>query len=152
MPDAAAPDPHREAIEHRIRHHIARQGFMAHVGAEVVELSPGACTTSVARRPELLQNMGFFHGGCIAFLVDNASAIAASTLLRPGQLVLTSEFKLNYLAPARGEKLICRARVVKPGRSMTVAAADVYSVEDGVERHAAIALATIAVVAKPEKA
>jgi uncharacterized protein (TIGR00369 family) len=148
MPDAAPPDPEWQAIEHRIRHHISRQGFMAHVGAEVVSLAPGACVTRVTRRPELLQNMGYFHGGCIAFLVDNAAAIAASTLLRPGQLVLTSEFKLNYLAPARGEALLCRARVVKPGRSMTVAAADVYSIEYGGERHAATALATIAVVTK----
>jgi uncharacterized protein (TIGR00369 family) len=122
---------------------------MAHVGAQVEELAPGACTTSVTKRPELLQNMGYFHGGCIAFLVDNATAIAASTLLRPGQLVLTSEFKLNYLAPARGEKLLCRARVVKPGRSTTVASADVYSLENGTERHVATALATIAVVAQP---
>ena len=145
MSDAPA-DPAWEVMEHRIRHHIQTQGFMAHVGAEVMHLAPGECVTAVGKRPELLQNMGYFHGGCIAFLVDNAAAIAASTLLRPDQLVLTSEFKLNYLAPARGDRLICRARVVKPGRSMTVAAADVYSVENGEERHAATALATIAVV------
>jgi uncharacterized protein (TIGR00369 family) len=142
-------DPAWAALEDRIRNHIQRQGFSAHVGAEVELLSPGACTTSVTRRPELLQNMGYFHGGLIAYLVDNAAAIAASTLLRPGQVVLTSEFKLNYLAPARGEKLLCRARVLKPGRSMTVVSADVYSVEDGAERHAATALATIAIVNRP---
>jgi uncharacterized protein (TIGR00369 family) len=142
-------DPAWAALEDRIRNHIQRQGFSAHVGAEVESLAPGACTTSVTRRPELLQNMGYFHGGLIAYLVDNAAAIAASTLLREGQVVLTSEFKLNYLAPARGDKLLCRARVLKPGRSMTVVSADVYSVEDGVERHAATALATIAIVTRP---
>ena len=78
MRDQAAPDAHWAAIEDRVRNRIARHGFMAHVGAEVELLTPGACTTSVTRRPELLQHMGYFHGGCIAFLVDNATAIAAA--------------------------------------------------------------------------
>ena len=143
-------DPaHWAAIEHRVLNVVSQQGFMKHVGAAVVHLAPGECTTQVERRPELLQNMGFFHGGCIAFLVDNATAIAASTFLRAGQAVLTAEYKLNFLNPARGERLVCRAKVVKPGRTLSVVTCDVYSVEDGVEKHAATALATIAVVTLP---
>lgn len=127
-----------------LRARLADQGFMGHVGAEVDELSPGVCVMAVNRRPELLQQQGFFHGGVTAFLVDNATTVAAATVR--GQGVLTAEFKLNLLAPASGERLICRARVVKPGRQVSVVAADVYCVIDGVEKHTATALASIAMI------
>ncbi len=135
--------------ERQIRMRVGQQGFSNHVGAVLEDLAPGACSISVTRRPELLQQHGFLHGACVAFLVDNATTVAAATLLRPGQAVLTAEYKLNFLAPARGERVVCRARVIKPGRSMSIVQADVFSIEDGVERHAAVALATIAVIASP---
>ena len=104
---------------------LEHSGFMAHIGAVVDEIAPGSCTISVARRPELLQALGYLHGGVIAFLIDNAVSIAAATLLRPGQAVLTAEFKVNFLAPARGARILSRGRVLKPGRTTTVAVADV---------------------------
>ncbi len=122
------------------------QGFMRLIGAEIDSVAQGACTLSVAKRPELLQQHGMFHGGVTAFLIDNATGIAAATMTRPDQAVLTAEYKLNLLSPALGERLICRARVVKPGRRMIVVAADVFSIADGKEKHTATALATIAVV------
>ncbi len=122
-----------------------RQGFMAHIGAELSELTRGACTLAVDRRPELLQQHGLFHGGVTAFLVDNATTIAAAT--SRGQAALTAEYKLNLLSPASGERLICRARVIKPGRQVAVVAADVFCVIDGIEKHTATALASIAMLA-----
>jgi len=71
------------------------------VGAELSELSRGTCTIAVERRPELLQQHGFFHGGVTAFLVDNATTIAAAT--SRGQPALTAEYKLNLLSP-RGRR------------------------------------------------
>ena len=115
------------------------------MGADLSTLEPGGATLSVGRRPELLQQDGFFHGGVTAFLVDNATTIAAATRLREGQSCLTAEYKLNLLAPARGDRLICRARVVRAGRLMSVVAADVVCVTDGQEMHTATALATVAV-------
>jgi uncharacterized protein (TIGR00369 family) len=132
--------------EKAIRARVVSQGFMRLVGAELGELRAGHCTISVAKRPELLQHWAMFHGGVTAFLVDNGTTIAASTVMRPGQTTLTAEYKVNFLLPAVGERLICRARVVKPGRTLTVVAADVFSVVDGVEKQTAIGLATIAVV------
>ncbi len=129
-----------------IRERVAAQGFMQLMGADLSALEPGGATISVARRPDLLQQHGFFHGGVTAFLVDNGTTIAAATRLREGQACLTAEYKLNLLAPARGERLVCRARVVRAGRRMSVVAADVFSVQDGRETQTAIALATIAVV------
>ena len=123
---------------------VARQGFMRLVGGEISELSRGACSIAIDRRPELLQQHGFFHGGVTAFLVDNATTIAAAT--SRGQPALTAEYKLNLLSPATGDRLICRARVIKPGRQVAVVAADVYCVTDGVEKHTATALASIAML------
>jgi uncharacterized protein (TIGR00369 family) len=130
----------------RIRARIAAIGFRQLLGAELDELAPGSCTVSVARRPELLQHLGMFHGGVSAFLVDHGATIAAATIVKPGQAVLTAEYKLNLLAPATGQRLICRARVIRPGSSLTVVAADVFSIADGQEKQTAAALATIAVI------
>ncbi|RMD87471.1 MAG: PaaI family thioesterase, partial [Alphaproteobacteria bacterium] len=98
---------------------LAAQGFFRYLGTEIVEVDAGLCTLALSRRPELLQQNGYFHGGVIAYLVDNASAAAAATCLRAGQTVLTAEYKLNFLSPARGERLVCRAAVVRAGRRMT---------------------------------
>ena len=131
-------------IETRIRDSVGRQGFMTHVGAELSELGRGTCTLEVDRRPELLQQNGLFHGGVTAFLVDNATTIAAAA--SRGQAALTAEYKLNLLSPAIGDRLICRARVIKPGRQVAVVAADVFCVTGGVEKHTATALASIAML------
>ena len=87
-----------------------------------------------------------FHGGVSAFLVDHGATIAAATIIKPGQAVLTAEYKLNLLAPATGQRLLCRARVIKPGNNLTVVAADVFSIADDREKQTAAALATIAVI------
>jgi uncharacterized protein (TIGR00369 family) len=137
-------DPDFAPLAMLIRDSLARQGFMALVGAELSELARGLCTLAVDRRPELLQQQGFFHGGVTAFLVDNATTIAAAT--SRGQGALTAEYKLNLLSPAAGERLICRARVIKPGRQVAVVAADVFCVTDGAEKHTATALASIAML------
>ena len=139
-------DPDFAPIEKRIRDSVGQQGFMVHIGAQLSELKRGSCTLVVDRRPELLQQHGFFHGGVTAFLVDNATTIAAGT--SRGQPALTAEYKLNLLSPAAGERLICRARVIKPGQQVAVVAADVFCVIDGIEKHTATALASIAMLEK----
>ena len=138
----ANADPDFVPIATRIRDNVGRQGFMTHIGAELSELTRGMCTLAVDRRPELLQQNGLFHGGVTAFLVDNATTIAAAA--SRGQSALTAEYKLNLLST--GERLICRARVIKPGRQVAVVAADVFCVTDGVEKHTATALASIAML------
>src|SRR3954468_4312462 len=143
---SATNDPDFAPIATRIRDNVGRQGFMTHIGAELSELTRGTCTLAVDRRPELLQQHGLFHGGVTAFLVDNATTIAAAT--SRGQPALTAEYKLNLLSPASGERLICRARVIKPGRQVAVVAADVFCLIDGVEKHTATALASIAMLEK----
>jgi uncharacterized protein (TIGR00369 family) len=85
----AKPDLDFAPIAKRIHEGVARQGFMTHIGAEISELGRGTCTLAVDRRPQLLQQHGFFHGGGTAFLVDNATTIAAAT--SRGQPALTAD-------------------------------------------------------------
>ena len=141
-----AADAEFAPIESLIRENVGRQGFMRLVGGEISELTRGTCTIAIDRRPELLQQHGFFHGGVTAFLVDNATTIAAAAWR--GQPALTAEYKLNLLSPATGERLICRAKVIKPGRQVAVVAADVFCVTDGIEKHTATALASIAMLSE----
>lgn len=153
---APAPDLHPAALPdepaarlQEIRRVLLDQGFTRLIGAEVDEVRSGRVTMSVARRPELLQQSGLFHGGLIAYLVDNATTAAAGTVCRPGHHVLTAEYKLNILSPGTGARLRCTAEVVKPGRSLTVVEARVEDLRDDGPKLAAIALATIANVKRP---
>jgi uncharacterized protein (TIGR00369 family) len=130
----------------RIRAAVLQQGFTKHMGAELEDLQEGVCVLSLTRKPELLQQHGFFHGGVTAYLIDNATTIAAGTMCKEGRAPLTAGFTLNFLSPAVGEKLICRAKVVKPGKALSVVNASVYSIQDGKEKQTATALATIAIV------
>ena len=133
------------AVAAAIKHTLENQGFTKLVGAEVVSVERGVVVMAVNRRPELLQQNGLFHGGVIAYLVDNASTAAAATVLnRAERSVLTAEYKLNFLAPSTGDRLTCRAEVVKPGRTLTVVEAKVFCRIDGAEKLVAVALATIA--------
>jgi len=132
------------SLEQRVRQGLAAQGFMRHVGAEVVTVGEGHLVLAVNRRPELLQQHGFFHGGLIGFLIDNTTTAAAGTVSRGGG-VLTAEYKLNILAPADGDRLVCTANVIKPGRMLTVVEGRVESFKgDGPPKLIAVALATIA--------
>ena len=122
--DDEAPFP---AVAAAIRKTLEGQGFTQLVGAEVVSVEPGVVVMALDRRPEVLQQNGLFHGGVIAYLVDNATTAAAGTMIdRAKRSVITAEYKINLVAPSTGDRLTCRAEVVKPGRSLTVVEAKVY--------------------------
>ena len=129
--------------ESRIRESFARQGLMKHLGARLAELGPGHAEIGVPFRAELTQQHGYFHAGVSGAVADSACGYAAYTLMPADCSVLTVEYKINLLAPAHGEELIARARVVRSGKTMKICAADVYVRKDGVELHCATMLATI---------
>ena len=133
------------AIAAAIRGTLEHQGFTKLIGAEVVSVEPQVVVMAVNRRPELLQQNGLFHGGVIAYLIDNATTAAAATVIdRTSRTVITAEYKINLLSPSVGDRLTCRAEVVKPGRLLTVVEAKVFCRTDGEEKLVALALATIA--------
>ena len=132
------------AVAAAIRHTLENQGFTKLVGAEVVSVEKGVVVMALDRRPEVLQQNGLFHGGVIAYLVDNATTAAAGTMIdRAARSVITGEYKINLIAPSTGDRLTCRAEVVKPGRTLTVVEAKVSCRIEGADKLVAVALATI---------
>ncbi len=120
---------------------------MALLGAELKTLRPGFCEIVLPYRKELSQQHGFFHGGIVGTLADDAAGYASYTLMEKNASVLTVEYKLNLLAPADGELLAARASVVKPGRTLTVTQADVFVTKGGAEKLCATALTTMMALA-----
>lgn len=128
-----------------VRDSFAPQGLMTHLGAELTTVEPGRTQVEVPYRPEVTQQHGFFHGGVTTALADSACGSAALTLMAPGSEVLSVEFKINLLAPARGDRLLARGQVLRSGRTITVCQGDVYAVSaEGDEAHCATMLATMA--------
>ena len=134
----------------RFREAFENIGFFGHIGAELVSIDRGVCEMRVRRRPELLQHTGVIHGGVVGALADSAMGTAAYTVLPAGASsrtsILTAEYKVNFLRPAAGEALLARARVLKPGRTLTVVACDLFSVSGSGEVLCATALATMMAV------
>ena len=121
---------------------LASQPFSQLIGAELVVLSPGRCELHVPITDAVKQQHGFVHGGVLSYAADNALTYAGGTALRVP--VVTSEFKINYLRPAIGERLIARAEAVHTGKSQAVCRCDVFVLKDGVEKLCAVAQGTIA--------
>lgn len=146
MPERKPVDPD---LERRVRKAFATQGFMRTLGAELVEILPGRVAMRVPYSDGLNQHHGYFHGGVIGTLADNACGASAGTLAPPDRMVLTVEYKLNFIAPADGDAIVARGRVVKSGRTLTTCAADVFSEKDGAETLVATALATMMALPGP---
>lgn len=120
---------------------LAAQPFSRLLGAELMALAPGRCELQVALRDELRQQNGFAHGGVVSYLADNALTYAGGAALAVP--VVTSEFKINYVRPAIGERLVARAEAVAIGRSQAVCRCDVFVVAAGQEKLCAVAQGTI---------
>jgi uncharacterized protein (TIGR00369 family) len=136
-------DARRERL---IRDSFRRQGLMLHLGAEMTALRAGECEIRVHFRPELTQQHGYFHAGVTAAIADSASGYAAfSVMAADGEesSVLTVEYKINLVAPAAGEWLIARGRVVRAGKTLKVCSAEVFAVKEGKETLCATSLSTI---------
>lgn len=121
---------------------LAKQPFSVLIGAELAALSPGHCELHVPVSEALKQQHGFVHGGVLSYAADNALTYAGGTALRVP--VVTSEFKINYLRPAIGERLIARAEAVHTGKTQAVCRCDMFVLKDGEEKLCAVAQGTIA--------
>jgi uncharacterized protein (TIGR00369 family) len=130
--------------EAAIRATFSKQGLMRTLGASLAAVTPGAVEVVLPWRPELGQQTGVLHAGALTSIADTACGLAALTLMEEGADVLSVEFKLNLLAAARGERFTARARVVRAGRTLTVAAADVFAIDSsGTETIVATMLGTM---------
>ncbi|MES2956616.1 MAG: PaaI family thioesterase [Pseudomonadota bacterium] len=131
------------------REKLEQQAFSRLLGAELTSLTAGRVQLELPLRADLLQQHGFAHGGVVSYLADNALTYAGGTALAEPHGAVTSEFKINYVRPAVGERLIARAEALTAGRSQAVCRCDVFAVKDGEEKLCAVAQGTI--VAMSEK-
>jgi len=144
----AAADP---GFEGRVRKSFSRLALMRTIGARLVKVAPGEVDVDMPFRDDLTQQHGFVAAGIVTAIVDTACGYAAMSLMPAGATVLTVEYKVNFISSARGDRLIARGRVVKPGRALTICAGEVYSQSNVAQKAVATMLGTMmAVQDRPE--
>ena len=121
-------------FERRVRDSFALQGAMTTLGAELTLVAEGAVDISMHWAAGLTQQHGFLHAGMVSTALDSACGYAGLTLMPANAAVLTIEFKVNLLAPAKGQRFRMEGRVIKPGRTITVTEGRAYAIDDGKEK------------------
>jgi uncharacterized protein (TIGR00369 family) len=127
-----------------------RQPAMHTLGISIARLEPGEVDLTMPYSAAWTQQNGFVHAGIITAGLDNACGIAAFTLMPADSDTLTVEFKTNLLAPARGDRFVFRARVVKPGRTLTVCEAQAFAAHDDAENLIATMTGTLMALPRRE--
>src|SRR5512134_2146889 len=139
-------DPH---FESRIRSSFEKQGVMKTIGGNLVKVIPGEVQIDFSFHESLTQQHGYIHAGVITAVVDSACGYAAYTLMPADSEVLTIEYKVNFMSPAKGDRFKGIGRVLKPGRNITVCTGDVIAMDKGKEKIVATMQATMISVRKP---
>jgi len=116
---------------------------MSTLGATLGSIAPGLAEIAIRPDPAIFQQHGFVHAGALSAIADSAAGHAALSLMPSGAGVLTTEFKINLLAPAAGDRIVARGRVVKAGRTLTVAQSEVFAENGGQEKLVALLTATL---------
>lgn len=127
-------EPANSDFARRVQDSFARQGAMRTLGAELSLLEPGAVDVCLDWAPGLTQQHGFLHAGMVSSALDSACGYAGLTLMPADAAVLTIEFKINLLAPAKGQRFRMEGRVLKPGRTITVTEGRAYAIDEGREK------------------
>jgi len=112
-----------------IKQSFAKQTIMGLIGAELTRVEPGVIEITLPYRADLAQQHGYLHAGIVTTIADSACGYAAYSLMPQNSEVLSVEFKVNLLRPAKGESFSAVAEVVKSGKTLTVVRADVFGVE-----------------------
>lgn len=133
MKEAEAPSAGEtpEEMKKRVRDSFDRQGLMRHLGAAITFIESGEVHIEMPFRPELTQQHGFFHAGSTSAIADTAGGFAGFTMFPSGSSVLTVEFKINLLAPAKGESLLAVGKVLRSGRTLTICNLEVFGISEG---------------------
>ena len=125
------PNP---AFAEEIKASFAKQTIMSLIGAELSRVEPGIIEITLPYRADLAQQHGYLHAGIVTTIADTACGYAAYSLMPPQSEVLSVEFKVNLMRPAKGEMFVAVAEVVKSGRTLTVVRADVFGVDHSGKR------------------
>lgn len=140
IPTLVPADP---GFEERVRESFSRLALMTTIGARLVKVTPGEVDIDMPVRDDLTQQHGYVAAAIVTAIVDTACGYAAMSLMPVGAGVVTVEYKVNFISPARGERLLARGRVVKPGRTLTVCAGEVYELSDAASKAVATMLGTM---------
>jgi uncharacterized protein (TIGR00369 family) len=130
----------------RVRASFGRQAFMTALGAHLTAVAPGEVSIELPFRADLTQQHGFLHAGVLAAIADSACGYAALSLMPAEAAVLSVEFKINLMKPAAGTRFRAVGKVVRPGRTLTVCNAEVWSERDGRQSVIAVMQATMMAV------
>ena len=130
----------------RVRASFERQHAMQLIRATLPVVEHGRTEIHLPHWQGIEQQHGFVHGGVVGMIADSAAGYAAMTVVSPTASVLTVEYKMNLLAPADGEQLIARGQVIRPGRTLIVTKAEVFTLKDGHESLCALMQQTIMVM------
>ena len=136
-------EPRDPGYADRVKDSFARQGAMGTLGASLGDIAPGRVVIEMAWAAGLSQQHGFLHAGMVATALDSACGYAGFTLMPADAGVLTIEYKINLLAPAKGQRFRMVGQVVKPGRTVTVTEGRAYAIDDGREKLIATMGATL---------
>jgi len=117
-------------FKEEVRRNFAQQSVMTLIGASLSLVEPGIVEITLPYRQDLTQQNGYLHAGMITTIADSACGYAAFTLMPPGAGVLSVEFKVNLLRPAKGDSFVARAEVIKAGKTLTVVRADVFALSE----------------------
>ena len=135
----------------RVRESFAKQGLMRLLEAEVSEVGQGLCVIEVPYSDKLTQQQRYFHGAVAGAIGDSAGGYAALTLVPEDREVLTVEYKINFLAPAWGQKMVARGEALTAGRRLFVCKAEVIAVSGEGEETPCAALQQTIATAPSEK-
>jgi uncharacterized protein (TIGR00369 family) len=133
-------------IEARVRGSFARQTIMTTLGAEIAAVRAGEVEIMLPFSDKILQQHEFIHAGAVATIADSACGYAALSVMPRDAAVLTTEFKINLLAPAKGERLRAIGRVVRSGKKLVITLGEVFAEEGGARKQVALITATMMVV------
>ena len=136
--------PRNPSFAEEIKQSFAKQTIMGLIGAELSRVEPGVVEITLPYRPDLAQQHGYLHAGIVTTIADSACGYAAYSLMPPETEVLSVEFKVNLLRPAKGKTFVAIAEVVKAGKTLTVVRADVFGMDhDGRRELVATMLGTM---------
>jgi uncharacterized protein (TIGR00369 family) len=130
-------------MRQRVRESFDRQGLMRHLGVVIHSIEPGEVRLRLPFRDELTQQHGFFHAGSTSAIADTAGGYAGFTLFPPDSSVLTVEFKINLVAPARGECLEAVGKVLRAGKTLTICQLEVFGIEGDERKLVAVGQQTL---------
>ena len=140
-PPALAPE-----IEQRVRRSFANQGLMRHLGVALTEIARGRVVLRLPFSDNVTQQLGYFHAGGTSAIADSAGGYAGLTVFPADKEVLTVEFKINLIAPGKGDYLEAIGNVVRSGRTLTVCQVEVHGVTASTRTQIALCQQTLIAV------